>query len=79
MPIILRRLLFFGEEEQMKKKVKYAVVGPDGRIFFECDRKACENCHPECRYTSKREHAADIEVEFPEGALDVPGAGGPAS
>lgn len=63
----------------MKKKLINTVVGPDGRIFFECDRKACENCQPECRYTSKREHAAGIEVEIPEGRHRGRDPGGPAS
>ena len=63
----------------MKKKLINTVIGPDGKVFFECDRKACENCHEECRWTSKREHAVGIEVEIPEGALDIPGAGGPVT
>lgn len=28
-------------------------------IFYLCDRKACENCHEECRHTSDVEHAVN--------------------
>lgn len=75
----------------MKKKLINTIIGPDGKVFFECDRKACKNCHEECRWTSKREHAVGIEVEIPENVLekleetvlvvdrDEPGAGGPVA
>ena len=29
----------------------------DFKILFLCDRKACEDCHEECRHTSDIEHA----------------------
>lgn len=76
---------------QMKKKLINTIIGPDGKVFFECDRKACENCLEECRWTSKREHAVGIEVDIPENVLekleetaliadrDEPGAGGPVA
>lgn len=28
-------------------------------IFYLCDRKACENCHDECKHTGDISHAAN--------------------
>lgn len=31
------------------------------KIFYICDRKKCEHCHSECRYTSDIRHAANFK------------------
>ena len=50
----------------MRKRIVNTILGPDGTLFFECDRKACEKCVPECGYTTKREHALGRWMEIPE-------------
>ena len=38
------------------------------KILFLCDGKACEQCDPDCRHTTKIEHAANFEkVEYADG------------
>ena len=61
----------------MKKNIIRTTIGPDGRVFFECDRHACETCRPECFWTSKREHAVAREMEFPDGVEVLQVEGGP--
>lgn len=32
------------------------------KIFYLCDRRACEHCSPECKHTTDVRHAANFEM-----------------
>lgn len=32
------------------------------KVFYLCDRRACERCHPECSHTADIRHAANFSV-----------------
>lgn len=36
-------------------------------ILYLCDRKACENCHEECKHTSDIRHAINFEQDHADG------------
>ena len=36
-------------------------------ILYLCDRKACENCHEECKHTSDIRHAVNFEQDHADG------------
>lgn len=36
-------------------------------ILYLCDRKACENCHEECKHTSDIRHAINFEQYHADG------------
>ncbi|MGN0180390.1 MAG: hypothetical protein ACI4DY_13285 [Monoglobaceae bacterium] len=41
----------------------YAVeVEPDKKLYYICDRRACETCRPECTHTSDIRHAENFEL-----------------
>lgn len=47
-----------------------------GKIYYVCDRTACENCNPDCNHTSDVAHAknftpADINGKYPVKAADA--------
>lgn len=31
-------------------------------VLYECDRRACESCHPECRHTKDIRHAENFQM-----------------
>ena len=36
-------------------------------ILYLCDRKACENCHEECKHTTDIRHAVNFEQYHADG------------
>lgn len=42
--------------------VKPAKAEEKEKVFYLCDRRACEKCSPECRHTTDIRHAANFCV-----------------
>ncbi|WP_320972200.1 hypothetical protein [Enterocloster bolteae] len=50
-----RKALFDGRQN--------LIENPESRIFYECDRRLCSICNPECTHTSNIRHAQNFQCE----------------